>query len=160
VLCLVLTHLLNDCSATMVFFRQGFLMGLQMGDHSVLGGMDKAQADPIPKQPGNRAHGKRRAIKNGIENAGTGVKLTQALFAPGEVILFLSRRVPQRPTNVGGLRDERLTLIKGLRTNLPRMIHAHQPSRMPASVVIKMRGRERFRRGRPVGGNRPRHRPQ
>ena len=156
----ILTHLLDDSPAAMVRFRQGFLMGLKMGNHPVLGGVDKAQAYPVPKQPGNRAHGERRAIKNGIENAGTGVKLTQTLFAPGEVILFLSRRVPQRPTNVGSLRNECLPFIEGLRTDLPRMIHAHQPSRMLASVVIKVRGRERFRRGRPVRRNRPRHRPQ
>ena len=86
----------------------------------------EAQADLIADSPGHPADAERAGVPEGIQEAGAGVELSQAVLRPREVVCFFARRFMETFAQRWVASGEELCVVQSLRTNFADMIDSHQ----------------------------------
>ena len=102
-----------------------------MFDNLIFGGLYKRQTCSIAQQAGDGTQGPGRAVEQRIEHTGTGIEIPQSILTPHQMINLFIARCAQR---LGDLRVASccgLAVIERLSTDLPRVIHPHETSRVP-----------------------------
>ena len=127
----IVCHLFEYGAAAVIRRCEPQKMPAQMSLDLPLGFGDEAQAGPVAAQETcRRAYRERTHVPERIQKAGASVELGQALLAPGEVIRFFPGRMLHRVRDLGSAGGKRLTVVKRLRRDLARVIHAHEPDRL------------------------------
>src|ERR1700694_1353936 len=101
-------------------------MAAQMRFHLPFRLGDKPQAGAAPQCTRQGSDGERTGIPEGVEDAGTALEYTKPLLAPREMVGFLAGGMVQGGRNGGIARRKRLSLIKGLRCHLARVVDPHE----------------------------------
>ncbi len=128
----------KNIAATRIKLGQEIEMLIQMGLNLTLGFHQESHAPAIPEQTGYNSKRERTRVKERRKSTCVPTQFAQALPAPGQVVLFLSRGLLQQLACFCRTRDHRLALIEGLRANLSSMVHAHQRDR---SLAVNLRYR-------------------
>src|SRR5256885_3845524 len=103
-----------------------------------LGLSEKSEVPALARSSGGITESQRTRVPQGVEQAQPPAELAHALSAPGEMIGLLARRPCERFLDVIVRRRERLSLVKGLGTHFPAMVHPHQGRSIAAYFVAKI----------------------
>src|SRR5216684_1592527 len=91
---------------------------------------DKPQVGAATQCAREGAEGEGTRVPEGIEDAGTALEFAQASLAPGEMVGLLAGGMPQCGRDAGIPGSQGLSLIKGLRGHLARMVDSHETGRL------------------------------
>ncbi len=117
--------------------RDLFQVLIQMLAHLVFGSSDEAQADLVADQAGEGADTKRHAIEQRVEHAGVAAQLTDALFAPGQVVDFFLGGMLHGLAHLWQLGGQGLALIERLGADFTGMVDAHQASDVAGLAFVQ-----------------------
>ena len=127
---LIFIHLHQNLARTLILLRQLADVMLQMHADLALCFRHKAKAVFVAGNPGNCAHAKRKAVPDRVQQAGMAVQLFQAVFAPGQVILFFNGCLFHLAAHIRQLGGQRLAVVQRLRADFAAVIDPHQPRNM------------------------------
>jgi len=112
--------------------------------------VDEAQAHPIADTARDCPEREGARIPERIEQRRSVAEFLEPLPGPGEMVGFLARRGEQVAPHRLGAAGQRLSLVEGLRTDLPDVVH---PQQLADPTRLAMRKLDRL-------GRRPGHRPR
>ena len=127
---LIFIHLFQNAPRTLILRRQLADMMLQVHAHLTFSFCDKTQTVFITGNSGQRAHTKGQAVPDRIEQTGMAIQFFQAVFTPGQMILFFNCRLFHLTTHIRKFRRHGLTMIERLCTHFTTMIDPHQTCHM------------------------------
>ncbi len=84
-------HLFENGAATFILFWQFFKMFVEVAHYLVFGFCQKTQIPFITNSPGESTDGERPGVPDGVEITGSVAQFMQAVFSPGQVVVFFQR---------------------------------------------------------------------
>ena len=119
----------------------------------MLGFRNKAQAPFIPQQASDGANRKRAAVPDRVEYAFVAAQFLDALFSPGQMVVFFQRGALHALSYSVQSRGERLSLIQCLGRDLAGVVYPHQCRGAFALAVTQCRFTDAIRRVVTLGGD-------
>jgi len=129
---LVDLHLLDDGAASLIVRRQAIEVIREMSLDLPLRFRHESEARSIPEQARERPDGDGSRVPKRIQRGRARTELIESVPAPGEVVAFFRRGVPQRGLGFRVAGCEGLALVEALGCDFPGVIDPHEARGMPA----------------------------